>query len=129
MERHKTIEKKFEKGMHKGVKIVFAIIFGILIAFLIGYVVMWLWNWLMPDLFGLTTITYWQAVGILILAKLFFGFGDCSSNSNSKRKRKFKSKKNSPFRKDFCDWKHYDKFWEEEGKTAYQNYIERQSEK
>ena len=31
--------------------------------------VMTLWNWLMPDLFGLTTITFWQSMGLLVLVK------------------------------------------------------------
>jgi len=38
-----------------------------------GFVVKWLWNWLMPGLFGLRLIGYWQAVGILILSKILFG--------------------------------------------------------
>lgn len=42
-------------------------------AALIGFVVMGLWNWLMPDLFGLTEITFWQALGLLILSKILFG--------------------------------------------------------
>jgi hypothetical protein len=40
---------------------------------LIGYVVMALWNWLMPELFGLKLITFWQALGLLLLSKLLFG--------------------------------------------------------
>lgn len=40
-----------------------------------SYVMMTLWNWVMPAVFGLTIITYWQAVGILLLSKLLFGFG------------------------------------------------------
>lgn len=36
-------------------------------------VVMLLWNWLMPLLFGLTMITFWEALGILILSKILFG--------------------------------------------------------
>ena len=32
--------------------------------------VMLLWNWLMPMIFGITTITYFQAVGLLILSKI-----------------------------------------------------------
>ncbi len=40
---------------------------------LAGLVVMALWNWLMPAIFGLGVITYWQALGILVLAKLLFG--------------------------------------------------------
>lgn len=119
------IEKKFKKGITKVVKITFAIIFGILVAFLIGYVVMRLWNWLMPDLFGLTTISYWQAVGVLVLAKLFFGMGNCSSRGSGKHKNKFKNRKCGPIRKDFSEWEHYDKFWQEEGETAFKEYVER----
>ena len=37
-----------------------------------GAVVMLLWNWLMPDIFGLPTVTLWQALGLLVLARLFF---------------------------------------------------------
>jgi hypothetical protein len=40
---------------------------------LFGLIVMGLWNWLMPAVFSLHTITYGQALGLLILAKIFFG--------------------------------------------------------
>lgn len=42
---------------------------------LVGFVVMALWNWLMPEIFGLVTIDYWQAMGLLLLSKIFFGSG------------------------------------------------------
>lgn len=42
---------------------------------LISYVVMLLWNNLLPDIFHVTAITYWQAAGLLILCKILFGFG------------------------------------------------------
>jgi hypothetical protein len=42
---------------------------------LIGVLVMWLWNWLMPGIFGLPPITYWQAWGLLLLAHLLLGAG------------------------------------------------------
>jgi len=38
-----------------------------------GWFVMLLWNWLMPAIFGLGAITYWQAFGLVVLAKLIFG--------------------------------------------------------
>jgi hypothetical protein len=44
-----------------------------LFAFLFGWVVMLLWNWLMPQIFGLATVTYWQAFGLTVLAKILFG--------------------------------------------------------
>lgn len=34
--------------------------------------VMWLWNWLMPVIFGLKTITMWQAWGLNVLCGLLF---------------------------------------------------------
>lgn len=46
---------------------------GIAIAALFGWIIMLLWNWLMPALFGLKTITYWQAWGLLILGRILFG--------------------------------------------------------
>jgi hypothetical protein len=50
--------------------------FFIVTAFLFGFVVMMLWNGLVPSLFNGPTLTYWQAVGILLLTRLLFrGFG------------------------------------------------------
>lgn len=36
-------------------------------------IVMLLWNWLLPGLFGLHSITYWQALGLFILSRILFG--------------------------------------------------------
>lgn len=38
-----------------------------------GLLVMSLWNWLMPELFGVRPITFWQAWGLLILSRILFG--------------------------------------------------------
>ncbi len=38
-----------------------------------SFVIMRLWNWLMPALFGLHVISFWQAVGVLVLSKILFG--------------------------------------------------------
>ncbi len=45
----------------------------VLFVALFGFFVMGLWNWLMPALFGLKPIGYWQALGLFILAKILFG--------------------------------------------------------
>jgi hypothetical protein len=42
-------------------------------ALVVGALVMVLWNWLMPAIFGLTTIGYWQGFGLVLIAKLLFG--------------------------------------------------------
>jgi hypothetical protein len=75
-------------------KILWGIGFGILgLAFiaLCGWVVMLLWNWLMPDIFGLKQVTYWQAWGLFILSSLLFkGMGTSSNSPSSDKKRKKK---------------------------------------
>jgi hypothetical protein len=42
---------------------------------LASFLVMQLWNNLLPDIFHIATITFWQAMGIFILCKILFGFG------------------------------------------------------
>jgi chromate transport protein ChrA len=39
----------------------------------LGFIIESLWNWLGPAVFGARTITFWQALGILILSKILFG--------------------------------------------------------
>ena len=41
--------------------------------YIFGSVVMLLWNGILPAVFGFHTITFWQALGILILSKILFG--------------------------------------------------------
>jgi hypothetical protein len=52
---------------------VFAPIGIALFMFLGGEVVMHLWNWLLPALFGWRLITFWQALGLLVLCRILFG--------------------------------------------------------
>jgi uncharacterized membrane protein len=54
----------------RGLKIA---LFAVLFVTIFGYAVMWLWNWLMPALFGWHLISFWQALGILVLSKILFG--------------------------------------------------------
>ena len=44
----------------------------ILLGLLWAIPTMLLWDWLMPEIFGLTTITLWQAWGINVLAGIIF---------------------------------------------------------
>ena len=57
--------------------IVIAIIF---ISLLLAFPLMLLWNWLMPIIFGLKTITFLQAIGIMFLFNILF------KNSSSRSK-------------------------------------------
>jgi hypothetical protein len=50
------------------------ILLGILFLTVLGFVVMSLWNWLIPCLFHGPFINFWQALGLLLLGKLLFGW-------------------------------------------------------
>jgi hypothetical protein len=46
----------------------------VIVAFTVfGFLTTHLWNFLMPGLFGLRTISFWQAVGLIVLGRLLFG--------------------------------------------------------
>lgn len=49
------------------------VVIGVAAVALFGFVVMNLWNWLAPAVFGGRTITFWQALGLLVLSKILFG--------------------------------------------------------
>jgi len=103
--------------------IIFGTIFIGALAALFGFIIMWLWNWLMPDIFGLTTITYWQGIGVFALAKILFGSGGFGNDKKSSKKSKRDYNRNH--KNDFSKWKYYDEFWKEEGSQAYNEYIAR----
>jgi hypothetical protein len=84
-------------------------------ALVLGVVVQWLWNWLIPDIFGLNPISYWQAFGLLFLAKLLFG--GLGHHHPSHHPQKWVDH-------DHADhWKHYNRFWREKGDAAVNNLI------
>jgi hypothetical protein len=56
----------------KGIKIILLVA---IVGAIMTYAVMLLWNWLMPLTFGASMINFWEAAGLLVLAKILFGFG------------------------------------------------------
>lgn len=57
----------------------------LVIAFLLDLLLAWpfmlLWNWLMPMIFGLTTLTFWQSFGLMLLASFLFKSSGTSNTS------------------------------------------------
>jgi len=111
---------------------ILGVVFAVVFALVFGYVVMLLWNWLMPAIFGLGKITYWQAFGLVILAKLLFGafghhrHGDPSNHFH----RKFKDWRDDAHAEKKDDemmegWKYYKQYWQDKGKAAFEDYIRR----
>ncbi|MGH9713722.1 MAG: hypothetical protein ACRD5M_10545 [Candidatus Acidiferrales bacterium] len=54
----------------RALRIACFVVLGVLV---FSFVVMSLWNWLMPTLFGLHVINFWQALGLLVLSKILLG--------------------------------------------------------
>jgi hypothetical protein len=53
-------------------KVLCIILMVIIGVFVVGSIVMLLWNALMPVIFHLPLISFWQALGLLILTKILF---------------------------------------------------------
>ncbi len=60
-------------GKYRVFKAIKILMIGILAIFVFGWITMYLWNNLMPAIFGLKVITFWQALGLLLLGKILFG--------------------------------------------------------
>ena len=78
---------KRSQMLEKVLKVMKWVVAGLAVAALVflfvGLLVMWLWNWLMPVIFGLPTIGYWQAWGLLLLAHILLGGGDGSRHKSN----------------------------------------------
>ncbi len=106
-----------------------AVFFGIFF----GYFVMLLWNWLMPELFSLKEITYWQAFGIVFLARLVFGSIGGGHHDEPRpvrdgRRYAYCTDKNVDMGGDWRNWEYYDEWWDKEGQRAFEGYVVNQKE-
>jgi hypothetical protein len=103
-------------------------------AFLFGAAVMWLWNGLMPTIFHLGVITYWQAVGLAVLGRLLFGSFHHGPRSHGKHgfgPWKNKGQMHGNTCRDYghgSKWGYYDQYWNEEGEQAFHDYLKRKGD-
>lgn len=59
--------------MNKNITLALGLIALIVVIILaVPYCAMLLWNWLMPELFGLKTVSFWQMVGLIVLMNILF---------------------------------------------------------
>lgn len=86
------------------IAIIGRVLVGILIAammgLLFGLIVMWLWNWLMPEIFGLGGISFWQAWGLVVLSHILF-----KSSPHHKHHHPGDEKWKKHFREKYCSGK------------------------
>ena len=111
----------------------FGVVLAAIFALVFGLVVKWLWNWLMPAIFGLGVITFWQAFGLVLLAKILFGaFGHhdrrrpdhpvpskvASFVHGEKFDHSFKHGNGK-------NWRYFRQYWEDEGRSSFEAYVKK----
>lgn len=134
MEKEKHSYHCGGRGPWSAGRIARGIAIGLALALVFGFFVKFLWNWLMPGVFGLREITYWQAIGMIVLAHILIGHrgprrfahggyghgpwawsGPCSTEGAANGHIK--------------DWRRYDEWWEAEGREAFKKYIDNREKK
>ena len=136
-----TIENKHEHrhcrgGRHRIGWIILGITGFTALAFLFGAVVMWLWNWLMPVIFHLGVISYWQALGLAILGRLLFGSLHHGGGHKHGKHAPGPWRHSHHFNQgEGCrkfshgeKWGYYDQYWQEEGEKSFNDYLKRKTE-
>jgi len=141
MSSHETPEgwRPHRPGL-KGLRIAGFAVLGVVgaavFALAFGWLVMLLWNWLMPTIFHLGEITYWEGFGLVILGKLIFGgLGFRGGHPHSRGPWKGKASPwggnpwggnpwaGRPHGPD--EWRMYRDFWESEGRQAFDTFVQK----
>lgn len=103
---------------------------AVVLALVLGLLIQFLWNATLAAIFGIAAITYWQAVGLFILAKLFFSLGGHHGHhghpGHGPKKMWGKWHHGSGACSEDVDAFH--QYWEAEGKQAFEDYAERRKE-
>lgn len=124
----------FCRGMRLGGMVIFGVVAAACFGLVFGLIVQALWNWLMPAVFGLPAITYWQAFGLVLLARLLVGSigfhgearrgGHLHERWDNDEEWKWTWDWNGDDHCSWRRWRYYDEWWRTEGKAAYARYVE-----
>lgn len=94
------------------------LIFGAVFFLGLGWITMTLWNLVVPDISSLPAVTFWQAVGIFVLARLLVGrFGHGGRRHRHGRWHHYRTPAQEP--NDYEDW------WSREGEEIFRDYLRR----
>ncbi len=97
-------------------------------AALLAYVVMLLWNGVLAQVVAVSTISFYQAIGLLVLSKIFFGgfpsgknhCNQCGGGGHWKNELKEKWHTMSPEERDQMkqEWRNRCRTWGRSGQTS-----------
>jgi len=113
------------RGLRLGGMILGGLVAAVIFALIFGLGVKLLWNWLMPGLFGLAELSYWQAFGLVLLAKILFsGFGGHGKDEHGAWRDHYREKWAHAAEAPVDDeWNYYNRYWREEGRQAFEAYV------
>lgn len=105
------------RALHMAGRILAGFALAAVMAVVFGGAVMLLWNRILPDLLGTRTITFWQSVGLILLARILVGgFHHGRGHGGRHRMRRH-------------GWREYDDWWKEVGEKSFQDYAKGDSPK
>jgi heme A synthase len=90
--------------------ILMAIVLGGALVLLFGTVVQYLWNAILPSVLGVGHLRFWQAIGVLLLARILVGgfHRGCHGHKRWGHRR--------------SSWQQYEEWWREVGQDSYREY-------
>ncbi len=113
--------------------VVLGIITAAVLAIVFGLLIQWLWNELMPPIFGLPEVSYWQAVGLVVLAHILFGHHNHTHSAARKKGSRAvlgtcggtvtvesDEKENEEFT---MEWDSFREFWKDHGREAFTSWL------
>jgi hypothetical protein len=114
--RH-DVESKRSRTFLVATHIAFGVAIAALLALIFGYFVMLLWNAVMPGVMAVSSITYSQGVGMLLLARILVGgIGRHGNRHGHGRWQRREA------------WREYEEWWREVGKQSFKEFTGGQSE-
>ena len=113
------------KILHCGAHAVLAVVVVAAVATIFGWVVMTAWNAVIPAVFNLPQLAFWQAVGLLVLGRVLVGrfhhgHGGCKSRRFGRHFHRPEAD-TPPEGGAFAQW------WWEEGETAFRSFQARKA--
>ncbi|MGE5494691.1 MAG: hypothetical protein ACM3S4_05265 [Burkholderiales bacterium] len=114
-------------------RVIAAVITGIIAAAAVSLItavfVMLLWNWVVPDMFGLGVIGYWQAFGLALLVKLLAGgFARRLPPPPGRWQKHWRERRFGRFCLDKRFDEAYEEWWESEGSAGFEEYLKKKKQ-